>query len=214
MPSFLFIQRIGVFGTGPRFARPSRHAADNSYLAQHLRQRTSGRAPQHGARFYPEGFIAHRLAAEHAGLSAENHARADVRVVANAHLSRQHSALAHRARSADTGSHHQDHILADVAVVANVYQVVDLRPAADARLGQRAAINGRIGADLDVVLDRQRSLLRELRVSAGLRIAHVAEAVRTQHRPGVDHDAITNCGSRIKHGARIDPAVFADLHAL
>ena len=60
----------------------------------------------------------------------------------------------------------------------------------------------------------QRSLLRELRVSAGLRVAHIAEAVRAQHRAGMNDDAVAERGSGIEHGARIDAAVLADAHAL
>jgi hypothetical protein len=73
---------------------------------------------------------------------------------------------------------------------------------------QRAAVDGRVGADLHVVLDQQRPLLRKLRVSAGLLVAHIAEAVRAQHHSGMNDDAIAaawfpdrarradRCGSR------------------
>ena len=72
-----------------------------------------------------------------------------------------------RAGAGDAGKRDQDHVFANVAVVADVNQVVDLDPAADARLAQRPAVDGRVGADLHVVFDHQRALLRELRIGAG-----------------------------------------------
>ena len=114
-------------------------------------------------------------------------------MVADAHLPSNHRAVAHRARARDARPRHENHVLADVAVVAHVHQVVELRSAADPRLLQRAAVDGRVGADLHVVLNHQRPLLRKLRVRAGLRVAHIAKSVRAQHRARMNHHAIAQC---------------------
>ena len=79
---------------------------------------------------------------------------------------------------------------------------------------QRAAVDGGIGADLHVVFNHQGSLLRKLRIGAGLGIAHVTESVRTQHCTGVDHHAIPQRSSRIDDHARIDAAMLADADSL
>ena len=50
-----------------------------------------------------------------------------------------------------------DAALADRAVVSDLHEVVDLGAAADPRVAERAAVDGRVGADLDVVLDPRRA---------------------------------------------------------
>src|SRR5579862_7543889 len=53
-------------------------------FAQHLPERTRGRAPQHCARF--KAFVGHGLAVEHSRLAAENYAGTDMRVITDANL--------------------------------------------------------------------------------------------------------------------------------
>ena len=95
----------------------------------------------------------------------------------------------------------------------DVNQVVELRSPSNPRLLQRAAVDSGVGADLHVVFNQQRPLLRKLGVSAGLLIAHIAKAIRAQHHSRMDDNAIPQRGSRIEHGARINAAVLADAHA-
>ncbi len=110
--------------------------------------------------------------------------------------------------------HHQDDVFADVAVVAYVNEVIDLCPAADAGLLESASVDGGVRADLHVVFNQQRPLLRELCVGAGLGVAHVAEAVGPEHRACVNDDAIAQRRSGIEHRPRIDAAVLADANPL
>ncbi len=117
------------------------------------------------------------------------------------------------AGAGDAGERDENHVFADVAVVADVDEVVEFCAAADASFFQRAAVDGAVGADLDVVFYHQCSLLRELRVGAGGGIAHVAETVCAEHDAGVHHDAIADCRAGVNHDARIDAAVLADAHA-
>ena len=94
--------------------------------------------------------------------------------------------------------------------MAHVDEVVDLDAAADAGFSQRPAVDGGVGADFDFVLDDQRSLLRELSVGAGGGVAHVAEAVRAEHRAGVYDHPVTERGAGVKYGAGVDVAVVAN----
>ena len=145
----------------PSPCQPRHH----SQLAQHLLERARRGAPEDGSGL--ESVVGDGLAAEHAGLAAENDAGADMRVVADAHLAGEHRAVAHRAGAADAHPRDQNHVFANLAVVADVDQVIHLGSAANLCLLQRAAIDGRVGADLNVVFDEQRALLRKLGVRAG-----------------------------------------------
>ena len=51
--------------------------------------------------------------------------------------------------------------MSDATVVADVDQVVYFRTTADSGLGEGSAVDGGVGADLDVVFDNQRALLRK-----------------------------------------------------
>src|SRR3954451_4952720 len=91
-----------------------------------------------------------------------------------------------------------------------MHKVVDLRPAPDAGLIERASINRRIGSDLDVILDRQSPNLREFVVVAGLAVAHVSESVAAQDRPRMHNDAISQSCPRINRDVGIQFAVTSD----
>ena len=138
-----------------------------------------------------------------------------MRVVANAHLARNHRALAHCGGAGDAGAHDQDHVFADVAVVAHMHQVVDLGPAAECGF---AASAPRSMVELAPISTSSSissvPCCGKLRVCAGLRVAHVAESIRAQHRACVNDDPIAERRSGIEHRARIDAAELADADAL
>src|ERR1700737_3098392 len=58
---------------------------------------------------------------------------------------------------------------ADFHVVRDLDQVVDLGPLADHGVADRAPVDGRIGADLDPILDDDAPDLRHLAVPSGTR---------------------------------------------
>ena len=89
-----------------------------------------------------------------------------------------------------------DDIASDAAVVTDVNQVVELGPAGDPGFFESPTVDGGVGSDLDVILNDQRSLLGKLSVLAVSSIADVAEAIGSQHRPGVDHHPIAKGGAR------------------
>src|SRR5712691_13327403 len=100
--------------------------------------------------------------ARHAGLGGDHGSRADRDVVRDTNLARQHGPASYRAGARDADLRHQDDVLSHVAVVADLDEVVDLAAPPDPGFTERRAVDGGIGADLDVVSDAQASDLRDL----------------------------------------------------
>src|SRR5437899_5501249 len=99
-------------------------------------------------------------------------------------------------------------IAADANIVGDLHQIVDLGALSDDGVGHRAAIDGRVGADLDVVLDDDAADLRHALRSLGA--GHEAEAVLADPCAAMDDDAVAD-QSILDAGARTDVAVAADL---
>src|SRR5579883_1928672 len=97
-------------------------------------------------------------------------------------------------------------------VVADMHKVIDFRPAADTGQVEGAAIDGGVGADLDVVFENQAAELGELFVTARLGIAHVTETVAAQHGAGMHHHAVAQFGGGINRHVGIEAAVLANGH--
>ena len=111
------------------------------------------------------------------------------------------------AREARLG--HHDRRLADHDVVSHLHQVVELRAPPDAGVAERAAIDRRVRADLDVVLHHHASELRH-RLELARLGEHVAEAVAAEHDAGLQHDAIADLRALAQHATGVDHAVGAD----
>src|SRR5581483_10604785 len=115
----------------------------------------------------------------------------DVHVVGDLEVPEDHAGPAHRAvppdaraaRDADAARH--SGVRADAHVVPDLDLVVQLHAVLDDRVFERAAVDGRVGADLDVVADHDGAHLRDL--GPALAVARHAEAVGADHRPRV-HD--------------------------
>ena len=108
-------------------------------------------------------------------------------MIAHAHLAAQDCAVTHRTGTRNAGLGSDDDIASDIAVVTDVNQVVELGPAGDSGFFQGSAVNGGVGAHLNVVLEDQSALLGELGVLPSHPIANVAEAIGAQHRPSMNH---------------------------
>ena len=95
----------------------------------------------------------------------------------------------------------------DRDVVSDLDQIVDLGALADHGIAGRAAIDRRVGADLDVVLDDDAARLRDFLMA--LRTWQIAEAVLADTSAGMDDHAIPD--QRMQHrGAGADRAVASD----
>src|ERR1019366_5922938 len=124
---------------------------------------------------------------QHARLSAKNRASFDGSMVAKAHLPAQQAVVSDAAATGNARLGGNHHVGSDAAVVANVHQVVELRARPDGRLVERAAVDGAVGADLDVVADDEASDLRELHITPIGLVADKSKAVGTEDRTGM-HD--------------------------
>ena len=94
-------------------------------------------------------------------------------------------------------------------VVGDMDQVVDFRALADDGGAERAAVNGGIGADLDIVVDDDVAELKHFPVAA--LVEHIAEAVRADDRAGVDGDAMAELRLPIQHDIREQADIVAKL---
>ena len=78
----------------------------------------------------------------------------------------------------------------DDDVVPDLHEIINFRAFADDRILKGAAVDGCIGADLDVVLDDDPADLRHFQVAAR---AHCeAEAVLPDAHAGMDNDAVAD----------------------
>ena len=99
-------------------------------------------------------------------------------------------------------------------VVADVHEVVDLRAAADAGFVERAAVDGRVSADFDVVFDHQAADLRGLFVASGLGIADVAEALTAEDGSSLHDDAVAESCARVDGDVRVEAAMASDYNVV
>ena len=98
----------------------------------------------------------------------------------------------------------------DDDVVADLDQIVDLGAFADDRIAVAAAVDRRVGADLDVVLDDDPADLRNLQMSGPA--GNIAESVLADADARVEDDAIAD--QRVDDGRPgADRRFAADPHA-
>src|SRR5690606_21922182 len=102
-------------------------------------------------------------------------------------------------------------VRADANVVCNLHKVVDLDAVLDDGVVDRAAVDGRVRADLDVVADDDAAELRHLDPAAVREVLGEAEAVAADHRARV-HDAAAPDPDPVEHAdARGEPCAGPDL---
>src|SRR5579871_1796876 len=105
-------------------------------------------------------------------------------------------------------AHHQT-MPADGHVVRDMYEVVDLRALADDRGTEGATVNGRVGADLHIIMDDHVTDLQHLAVAAF--VEHVAVAIRANDGASMDSDAMANLGLRVDDDIGEQTCVVANL---
>src|SRR5207253_1870602 len=97
---------------------------------------------------------------------------------------------------------------ADADVVSDLHEVVDLRSLADHRLAERGAVDGRAGADLDVVFNAHDSDLRDLLVTSF--VLRESVAVAADHDAAVHDAALPDLRSVVDRDIRIKDRAVAD----
>src|SRR6202035_1870783 len=151
-----------------------------------------------------------RHVADHAGAGADHGAIADGDVVGNAGLSGHHHIIPDfdTARYADLRDN--DAVSPDLAVVSDLHQIVDLGALADDGVAAGAAVDGRIGADLHIVLNDDAAGLRDFLMA--LRARQIAKTVLADTGARVDDDAIAD-QRMLDRRAGADRAIAADADA-
>ena len=134
----------------------------------------------------------------------------------------QHTVISHRCgpRDADAAADHA--VRSDAAIVPDLNLIINLRAVSDYCVIQRAAVNRGIGADLNIVTDRDAAHLRDLDPFPGER--RETEAFTADRGTHIDdHTAshvavVTHLGLREKmrvfadFGLRADIGAFTDPH--
>ena len=163
----------------------------NRELLEIFLNRPGRSAPEH------DPLPAQNFVGGNAGLGADNHALADADSIRDSDLASENRVFLDDYAARDASLRGDHDILANLAVVADVHEVVDLRPAANARKVERAAVDRGIGADFDVIFNFQAADLGEFFVAAGRAVAHIAKAVAAKHGSGVNEHAIAKLCARV-----------------
>src|SRR5690348_4505273 len=98
---------------------------------------------------------------QNATLASDDGLRFDIRVFADSGLSADHCVIANYDATGKSGLRGDYHVLTNVAVMSYVDQVVKFSTFADFRRAERCPVDTRIGTDLHVISDLDRSDLRK-----------------------------------------------------
>src|SRR5690606_39532945 len=120
-------------------------------------------------------------------------------------LTGQDDAIPHANRAGDAHLRHEQAELPDANVVSDLDQVVNLGTGAYHGVVNAAAINGAVGSDFHVVLQHAPANVHQLPVLPILE--HVAEAVATDARAGVDDDAAAELRASVESAAGMEDHV-------
>ena len=126
-----------------------------------------------------------RNVAENSSLRGDSRPSSNRDMAADSGLAREDCAVPHSHRSRNADLRHQKAFLADAHVVGNVHEVVDFGAAPHYGVVNAAAIDSRVGADLDVVADDAATDVRNFLMAAIAK--DVAEAVGANASSGM-HD--------------------------
>ena len=121
---------------------------------------------------------------------------ADFQMASQAHLASQDHVIAKLGTTRDAGLGNDQAVLAQSHVVGDLNQIIYFCSFADNGRSKRAAIDGDIGADFNIVTDDDVANLRHFEMSAG--IEHISEAIGADNCAGVNADAIADFGAGIK----------------
>src|SRR5215469_15169767 len=121
---------------------------------------------------------------------AENCTGTNRQMIGNPDLPCQHRGIAYNHAPRYPDLRDNQAMAADRAVVSDLHKIIDLGALADYGIAGGAAVDGRIGADLDVVLDDGPSGLWDFLVSR--RRWQIAEAFLPDTDAGMDDDAVAD----------------------
>ena len=135
----------------------------------------------------------------------------DRQMIGNSDAATELNAVAERHRAGQPDLAGDQAAAADADVVRDLHEVVDLGAFADDRVGHRAAIDGGVGADLDVVLDDDAADLRQ--PLGRTRPGNEAESLAPDLGTAEDDHPVADQRA-LDAGARSDIAVASDLRSM
>ncbi len=162
---------------------------------------------------------------------AGDHAIADFEMTCNTDLSGEDHVAADFGAAAESDLSAEKRVFADLGGVTYLYEVVDLGAAANACLADGCAIDGRVGADFDVVFEDDNTGLHDLVVAAvvffrisvaiGADLGSVLEdhvvadaAELADGHVSVGLEVIADARATVDMDEGINRAVLSDLHVV
>ena len=136
----------------------------------------------------------------------------DRQVPAHAHLPAEHHVVADFGAAGDADLRGHQHVASDGDAVGDLHEVVDLRAGLDARLADGGPIDGRVRAELDIVLDDHRCDLGDFLVCA-VAPSNESVPVAADDDAVLEHDAVANRDALANRDVRVEDAVNADPRA-
>src|SRR5581483_1393690 len=163
---------------------PLSHAGQNRQLFQVLTNRPGRSTPEDHA------FTANHLVRWYAALCAQDSATFNANMVRNPDLPSDDNSFFKDGTAREAGLSRDYDVLANLYIVADVNQIIDFRASRNASYVQRAAIEGTVGANFDVVLDLESAYLREFVVAPCFPVAHETETIASQNCAGMNHHSV------------------------
>src|SRR5579864_2210864 len=185
-----------------------RQSGEDRQLFQILLDRSGGRSPEHYA------LSTNYFLTGNPALRSKNGSILDAHVVRDSDLAADDDIILYHCAAGETCLRRDHNVFANIDVVSHMYQVIDFCAAANAGDIERAAIDGRIGANLHVIFNDKPSDLRKLFVVSGFRVAYIAEAVASKYGSCVNHNPAAKFGARIDGDVGIDVTIASNLHLL
>lgn len=143
-----------------------------------------------------------------AGFRQDHHALSNLDMVGKGGLPRHHHVIARGTRAGNPHLAGHDIVLADLAVMGDLDEIVDFRALANARGLKSPSIDGRAGADFNVVAYVDVSQLRDLDIAAFL--LAITEPIGADDRIGVDGDSVAQDHPVVEHDVRMKRHVVAE----
>ncbi len=129
-------------------------------------------------------------------------------MIRDAYLPADHHMMTHPARPRYAGLRGNHRVRSNLDVVPNVDKIIEFDAFGDAGVVQRAAIDGRVRPNFDVIGDLHDADLRKFPVAAFS--VDVPETVRANHGSRVNLNAMAHPGAGVHGRVRMDAAIFAN----
>src|SRR5262249_24011271 len=123
----------------------------------------------------------------------------DIEVAAEANRPGDHAARADAGAAGDPGAGGDRAVRADVNIVADLDLIIELDALVDHGVIDGAAIDGGIGANLDIIADHDRADLRHLEPARAL--ASESKAIGADHDPRVHEHPLTDAHTPFERDA-------------